>query len=61
MPAKAAQDRPAAVHRLRPGLDRGTGTDPQLDALRAAGCATMLEEHASGADHSRPVLAAPVT
>jgi DNA invertase Pin-like site-specific DNA recombinase len=25
--------------------------------LRAAGCATILEEHASGADRSRPVLA----
>ncbi len=34
------------------------GTDPQLDELRAAGCATILEEHASGADRSRPVLAA---
>ena len=33
------------------------GTDPQRDELRAAGCATMLEEHASGADRSRPVLA----
>jgi DNA invertase Pin-like site-specific DNA recombinase len=33
------------------------GTDPQLDDLRAAGCATILEEHASGADRSRPVLA----
>jgi DNA invertase Pin-like site-specific DNA recombinase len=33
------------------------GTDPQLDELRAAGCATALEEHASGADRSRPVLA----
>src|SRR6195256_6551822 len=33
------------------------GTDPQLDELRAAGCATLLEEHASGADRSRPVLA----
>jgi DNA invertase Pin-like site-specific DNA recombinase len=32
------------------------GTDPQLDELRAAGCATILEEHASGADRSRPVL-----
>jgi hypothetical protein len=27
-----------------------------LDELRAAGCATILEEHASGADRSRPVL-----
>ena len=33
------------------------GTDPQLDELREAGCATILEEHASGADRSRPVLA----
>jgi DNA invertase Pin-like site-specific DNA recombinase len=33
------------------------GTDPQCDELRAAGCATVLEEHASGADRSRPVLA----
>ena len=32
-------------------------TDPQLDELRAAGCAAVLEEHASGADRSRPVLA----
>ena len=32
------------------------GTDPQLDELRAAGCTTVLEEHASGADRSRPVL-----
>ena len=33
------------------------GTDPQLDELRAAGCATVHEEHASGADRSWPVLA----
>ena len=33
------------------------GTDPQLDELRAAGCNTVLEEHASGADRTRPVLA----
>jgi len=33
------------------------GTDPQLDELHAAGCNTLLEEHASGADRSRPVLA----
>jgi DNA invertase Pin-like site-specific DNA recombinase len=33
------------------------GTDPQRDELHAAGCATILEEHASGADRSRPVLA----
>jgi len=33
------------------------GTDPQLDELRAAGCDKVLEEHASGADRNRPVLA----
>jgi DNA invertase Pin-like site-specific DNA recombinase len=33
------------------------GTDPQRDELRAVGCATILEEHASGADRNRPVLA----
>jgi hypothetical protein len=33
------------------------GTDPQLDQLRAAGCDTVLEQHASVADRSRPVLA----
>jgi len=33
------------------------GTDPQRDELRAAGCVSVLEEHASGANPSRPVLA----
>ncbi len=33
------------------------GTDPQLDELRAAGCEQVHEEHASGADRTRPVLA----
>ena len=32
-------------------------TDPQADELRASGCAVIHEEHASGADRSRPVLA----
>jgi len=32
-------------------------TDPQADELRAAGCRRVLEEHASGADRARPVLA----
>jgi hypothetical protein len=31
------------------------GTDPQRDELGAAGCSTILEEHASCADRSRPV------
>ena len=33
------------------------GTDPQLDELRDAGCVAIHQEHASGADRSRPVLA----
>ena len=33
------------------------GTDPQLDELHAAGCEKVHEEHASGADRTRPVLA----
>ena len=33
------------------------GTDPQRDELHAAGCDTILEEHASGTDRGRPVLA----
>src|SRR6059058_1201930 len=33
------------------------GTDPQVDELRDAGCAVVLEEHASGAARTRPVLA----
>ena len=33
------------------------GTDPQRDELRDAGCLAIHEEHASGADRSRPVLA----
>jgi DNA invertase Pin-like site-specific DNA recombinase len=30
------------------------GTDPQTDELRTAGCTAIREEHASGADRSRP-------
>jgi DNA invertase Pin-like site-specific DNA recombinase len=33
------------------------GTEAQLDELRAAGCEMVHEEHASGADRARPVLA----
>ena len=33
------------------------GTDPQLSELRAAGCQAIEQEHASGADENRPVLA----
>src|SRR3954454_6570692 len=32
-------------------------TDHQLDELRTAGCAEVFQEHASGGDRDRPVLA----
>ncbi|MDO9713459.1 recombinase family protein, partial [Paracraurococcus lichenis] len=32
-------------------------TRRQLDELRAAGCRDVAEEHASGGDRDRPVLA----
>lgn len=31
-------------------------TDPQIDELKAAGCAEIVKEHGSGADRSRPAL-----
>jgi DNA invertase Pin-like site-specific DNA recombinase len=58
MPPKAQKS--AAAGRLTGYARVSTedqGTDPQTDELRAAGCATIREEHASGADRSRPVLA----
>ncbi|MEQ8870432.1 MAG: recombinase family protein, partial [Roseovarius sp.] len=30
---------------------------PQSEALQSAGCAEILEEHASGGNRARPVLA----
>ncbi|MBS0641345.1 MAG: recombinase family protein, partial [Proteobacteria bacterium] len=43
------------------GYARVSTDDPvtarQLDELRTAGCIEILEEHASGGDRSRPVLA----
>jgi DNA invertase Pin-like site-specific DNA recombinase len=57
MPPK--RRKPAAAGRLVGYARVSTeeqGTNPQLDELRAAGCVTVLEEHASGADRSRPVL-----
>ena len=35
----------------------GQDLEPQLRALREAGCATLVEERASGADRGRPELA----
>lgn len=35
----------------------GQDLNPQIDELRAAGCAVVYEEHASGADRGRPVMA----
>src|SRR3979409_891937 len=58
MPANPPNDRPPSrlIGYARVSTEE-QGTDPQLDELRAAGCATVLEEHATGADRSRPVLA----
>jgi DNA invertase Pin-like site-specific DNA recombinase len=58
MPTK--QRKPSTAGRLigyaRVSTDQ-QGTDSQRDELQAAGCDSILEEHASGADRSRPVLA----
>src|SRR3979409_2155327 len=58
MPANPPNDRPPSrlIGYARVSTEE-QGTDPQLDELRAAGCGDVLEEHASGADRSRPVLA----
>lgn len=48
---------PRSIGYARVSTDQ-QGTDPQTDELRAAGCAEIVEEHASGADRGRPVLAA---
>src|SRR3954454_18541497 len=45
----------ALIGYARVSTDQHT-TDPQLDALRAAGCPTIHREHASGGDRSRPEL-----
>jgi DNA invertase Pin-like site-specific DNA recombinase len=57
-PTRIQQDqrvRPARGH-ARVSTEE-QGTDPQRHELRAAGCTAILEEHASGADRGRPVLA----
>jgi DNA invertase Pin-like site-specific DNA recombinase len=54
--AAGAADRGCLVGYARVSTEE-QGTDPQVDELRAAGCASVHEEHASGADRSRPVLA----
>ncbi|HYE01268.1 MAG TPA: recombinase family protein, partial [Alphaproteobacteria bacterium] len=45
----------ALIGYARVSTDEQT-TDPQIDALRAAGCKTIHREHASGADRARPEL-----
>ena len=57
--------RQTALWRMRIGLigyarvsTGGQSVQRQVDELRKAGCAEILEETASGADRSRPVLAA---
>ncbi|MCW2240627.1 recombinase family protein [Azospirillum canadense] len=45
----------ALIGYARVSTDEQT-TDPQIDALKTAGCATILREHASGSDRSRPEL-----
>ena len=39
-------------------VERRQILDRQLDALHAAGCERVFEEHGSGADPDRPILAA---
>ena len=57
MPTKSPKAPPSSLIGYARVSTEEQGTDPQLDELRAAGCATVLKEHASGADRSRPVLA----
>src|SRR5271156_2956627 len=57
MPAKPPKTRSGRLIGYARVSTEEQGTDPQLDELRAAGCDTVLEEHASGADRARPVLA----
>src|SRR3954470_14379703 len=45
----------ALIGYARVSTDEQT-TDPQIDALKAAGCATIHREHGSGGDRARPEL-----
>ncbi|NUB05129.1 recombinase family protein [Azospirillum sp. Vi22] len=45
----------ALIGYARVSTDEQT-TDPQFDALKAAGCSTIHREHGSGSDRSRPEL-----
>jgi DNA invertase Pin-like site-specific DNA recombinase len=53
-PAKAAPGRLIGYARVS---TEEQDTDPQRDELKTASCEPILEEHASGADRTRPVLA----
>lgn len=55
MPAKPPRSAGRLIGYARVSTE-DQGADPQLDELRAAGCEPAFEEHASGADRSRPVL-----
>ena len=43
----------ALIGYARVSTDEQT-TDPQIDALKAAGCQNILREHGSGGDRARP-------
>jgi DNA invertase Pin-like site-specific DNA recombinase len=45
----------ALIGYARVSTDEQT-TDPQIDALKAAGCAAIHREHGSGGDRARPEL-----
>ncbi|MBV8520684.1 MAG: recombinase family protein [Acetobacteraceae bacterium] len=55
-PGSSQQGRNGDSLRIRSGLTDGQLLEPQLQAFRKAGWTALTEEHASGADRSRPEL-----